>query len=151
MPQLVLQPFRRFTHVTAHSPILPLLHLRHSSIFNPSFASPTSQTLHLLTWRAAHGGNGYKYHFKEQHVCLMKSHKSASPPLWDRWYHARLSRSGPGFDPWSGQVSWVRFFRGFSSPVGQMSERFRPQGPRISFGHHNHSLRASMTWDVDAP
>ena len=26
-----------------------------------------------------------------------------------RWY-ARLSRSGPGFDPRSGQVSWVWFF-----------------------------------------
>ena len=37
------------------------------------------------------------------------------PPLWARWQHARLSRSGPGFDPRSGQVSWVRFFRGFSS------------------------------------
>ena len=28
--QLILQPFRRFTYVTAHSPTLPLLHLRHS-------------------------------------------------------------------------------------------------------------------------
>ena len=46
--QLILQPFRRFTYVTAHSPILPLLHLRHSSLSNPSFASPTSQALHLI-------------------------------------------------------------------------------------------------------
>ena len=46
--QLILQPFRRFTYVTAHSPTLPLLHLRHSSFSNPSFASPTSQALHLL-------------------------------------------------------------------------------------------------------
>ena len=45
---LILQPFRRFTYVTAHSPILPLLHLRHSSFSNPSFASPTSQALHLI-------------------------------------------------------------------------------------------------------
>ena len=30
-----------------HSPTLPLLHLRHSSFSNPSFASPTSQALHL--------------------------------------------------------------------------------------------------------
>ena len=42
--QLILQPFRRFTYVIAHSPSLPLLHLRHSSFSNPSFASPTSQT-----------------------------------------------------------------------------------------------------------
>ena len=34
-----------------------------------------------------------------------------------RRQHARLSRSGPGVDPRSGQVSWVRFLRGFSSPV----------------------------------
>ena len=45
--QLILQPFRRFTYVTAHSPTLPLLHLHHSSFSNPSFASPTSQALHL--------------------------------------------------------------------------------------------------------
>ena len=45
--QLILQPFRRFTYVTAHSPTLPTLYLRYSSFFNPSFASPTSQDLHL--------------------------------------------------------------------------------------------------------
>ena len=45
---LILQPFRRFTYVTAHSPSLLLLHLRHSSFSNPSFASPTSQALHLI-------------------------------------------------------------------------------------------------------
>ena len=58
---LILQPFRhftyvlthsqtflRFTYVTAHSPTLPLLHIRHSSFSNPSFASPTSQALHLI-------------------------------------------------------------------------------------------------------
>ena len=44
----------------------------------------------------------------------------------------RLSRSGPGFDPRSGQVFWVRFFRGFSSPVRQMSGNFRPpRSPNI--------------------
>ena len=46
--QLILQTFRRFTYVTAHSPTFPLLHLRHSSFSNPSFACPTSQTLHLI-------------------------------------------------------------------------------------------------------
>ena len=58
------------------------------------------------------------------------------PPLWSKWLHACLSRSGHGFDHRSGQVSWVRFFQGFSSPVRQMSGSFRSQGPRISFGHH---------------
>ena len=46
--QLILQPFRRFIYVTAHSPTLPLVHLRHSSFSNPSFASTTSQALHLI-------------------------------------------------------------------------------------------------------
>ena len=39
----------------------------------------------------------------------------------------------PGFDPLSGQVSWVRFFRGFSSPVRQMSGNFRP--PKVPEYH----------------
>ena len=40
--QLILQPFRRFTYVTAHSSTLPLLHLSHSTFSIPFFASPTS-------------------------------------------------------------------------------------------------------------
>ena len=35
MSQLIPQPFRRFTYVTANSPTLPLLHLRH--ILQPFF------------------------------------------------------------------------------------------------------------------
>ena len=42
---LILQPFRRFTYVTSHSPTLPLLYLRHSSFSNPSVASSTSQLI----------------------------------------------------------------------------------------------------------
>ena len=34
--------------VTTHSPTLLLLHLHYSSFSNPSFASPTSQALHLI-------------------------------------------------------------------------------------------------------
>ena len=48
LAELILQPFRHFTYLTTHSPTLPLLHLRHSSFSNPSFASPTSQALHLI-------------------------------------------------------------------------------------------------------
>ena len=40
---LILQPFRHFTYVEAHSPTLPSLYVRHSSFSNPSIASPTSQ------------------------------------------------------------------------------------------------------------
>ena len=58
MSQLILQPFRRFTYVKAHSPTipcftyvnaysptLPSLHLRHRSFSNSSVASPTSQII----------------------------------------------------------------------------------------------------------
>ena len=45
--QLILQPFRCFTYVIAHFPTLFSLLLCHSSFSNPSFASPTSQALHL--------------------------------------------------------------------------------------------------------
>ena len=70
------------------------------------------------------------------------------PPLWSKWQHARLSRSGPGFDPRSGQVSWVRFFRGFSSPVRQMSGNFRPpRSPNIIWPSSSsfHIRRVGMT------
>ena len=60
--QLILQPYCCFTYITAHSTALPLLHLCHSSLSNPSaassihhssfcshsIASPTSQALHVL-------------------------------------------------------------------------------------------------------
>ena len=49
MSQLILQLFCCFTYTTVHSPTLPLLHLHHSSFSNPSFASPTSQALHLAS------------------------------------------------------------------------------------------------------
>ena len=41
--ELSLQPFRRLTYVTAHSPTIPLLHLHHSLFPNPSGALPTLQ------------------------------------------------------------------------------------------------------------
>ena len=41
--ELILQLFHCFTYITAHSPILLLLYLHHSSFSNPSIASPTSQ------------------------------------------------------------------------------------------------------------
>ena len=43
--ELILQPFLHFTYVTAHSPTLPSLYLRHSSFSNPSVALPTPQLI----------------------------------------------------------------------------------------------------------
>ena len=45
MSQLILQPFRHFTYVTAHSPTLLSLLLCHSSFSNLSVTSPTSQLI----------------------------------------------------------------------------------------------------------
>ena len=56
--QLILQPFRCFTFVTAHFPTLLSLCLRHSSFFNPFIASPSSQLIFQpfcrFTYVAAH-------------------------------------------------------------------------------------------------
>ena len=43
--QLILQHFRRFSYVTAHSPTLQLLHLRHSSFPKRSVTLPASQLI----------------------------------------------------------------------------------------------------------
>ena len=65
-------------------------------------------------------GNG------ESYIMLSYMHCSYSSPA------VGLSRSGSGFDPRLGQVSLVRFFRSFSSPVRQMSGSFRPpRSPNI--------------------
>ena len=42
---LILQPFRHFTYITAHSATLPSLYLWQSSFSNPFIASPTSQLI----------------------------------------------------------------------------------------------------------
>ena len=56
--QLILQHLRSFTYLTAHSPTIPWLYLRHSSFSNPSVASPTSQVIlkpfRRFTYATAH-------------------------------------------------------------------------------------------------
>ena len=47
--ELILQPFRHFTNVIAHSQTLPSLYLRHSSFSNPSVPSRTSELI-LQPW-----------------------------------------------------------------------------------------------------
>ena len=51
---LILQAFRHFTYVTAHSPTLPSLYLRHNSFSNPSVASPMSQLILQLFFRLSY-------------------------------------------------------------------------------------------------
>ena len=56
--QLILQPFRCLTYVTAHSTTFPAHYLRHNSFSNPSVALPTSQLIlqpfRCLTYITAH-------------------------------------------------------------------------------------------------
>ena len=65
---LILQPFRHFTYVTAHSPSLPSLHLRHSSFSNISVTSPSSQLILQLfrhfTYVTAHSRNLPSLHLR---------------------------------------------------------------------------------------
>ena len=67
------------------------------------------------------------------------------PPLWDRRLHACLSCSRPGFDPRSGQVSWVRRFSGFFLICKTNVRKLGPQGLRISFSHHYHHHSSFIT------
>ena len=101
MPQLILQPFRRFTYVTSHSPTLPLLHLRHSSFSNPSFASPTSQALHLIHLSCAHPFHHFTYVTAHSPTLLSlhRRHSSFSNPsfasLTSQALHLRHVASRP--------------------------------------------------------
>ena len=82
---LILQAYRHFTYVTAYSPTLPSLYLRHSSFSNPSVASSTSQLIlqpffrfsyvtgssPYVTWRAAH-----ELHGSNTHIIRVNVHHS---------------------------------------------------------------------------
>ena len=56
-PQLILQPFRRFTYATAHSPILPLF--TYVTAHSPTLLSLLlrHRLFTYVTWRAAYGLN----------------------------------------------------------------------------------------------
>ena len=77
--QLILQPFHRFTYITAHSPTLPLLHLCHSSFSNSSFASPTSQFIlqhfRCFTYVTAHSPTLPSLHLQKVFVCTLTPYK----------------------------------------------------------------------------
>ena len=114
--QLILQPFRRFTYVTAHSPTHPLLHLRHSSFSNTSFASPMSQALHLI-------------HLASRPCkCSIYTVNRVPTPLYTILRRTRI-RSPVG------SILWLWFFRGFPSTLRQMSGNLGHNRPRLSYDH----------------
>ena len=72
-------------------------------------------------------------------IIVFKSNWVLRSPIDQPQVH--LSRSGSRFDPRLGQVSWVRFFRGFSSPVKQILGSFRPpRSPNIIWPSLSSSL-----------
>ena len=102
--QFILQSFRRFTYVTAHSPILPLLHLRHSSFSNPSFTwleneqssnlsvtSPTSQLI-LQQFPSLHLRHSSFFN-NFRHLTYVTDHSPIIPSLYLR----HSSFSNPSF------------------------------------------------------
>ena len=110
--QLILQPFRRFTYITAHSPTLPLLLLSHSSFPNPSFASPTSQVLHLIhlasrPWRrdSADEWSAQCFgHLRDNTIIKDDTHHSLTHltrRIWLWWSNDIWGHSGPkATSPW---------------------------------------------------
>ena len=131
--QLILQPFRRFTYVRAHSPTLPLLHLHHSSFSNPSFASPTSQALHLIhvasrpcmkclfrtEFQSSRKSNAVRSGRKNITLYKLSQKIIISRARWLRG-NARDSHSGGlGFKSRC-RPTWLRFFCGFPQSSRQM-------------------------------
>ena len=53
-------------------------------------------------------------------------------------WHRCLSPNWPGFDPRSGQFSWLRFFQGFFSTVRQMLGKLRPHTSPNRICQHYH-------------
>ena len=88
--RLILQAFSHFMYVTAHSdsPSFPSLHLRHSSFFNHSVASPTSQLIlqpfRRLSYVTAHSPAVPSLHLVTAHSPTLPSlhlrHTSLSIP-----------------------------------------------------------------------
>ena len=122
--QLILQLFRRFTYVTAHSPTFPLLHLYHSSFFNPSFTSLTSQALYLPHLASRPFFLPFILDFKNRVHIKYKCNCSANlffsirfrpcrPPLGLRVTPLILRQRAQVRSP-VGSISWLRFLPWFS-------------------------------------
>ena len=114
--QLILQPFPRFTYVAAHSPTLPLLNLCHSSFSNPSFASPTSQNLHLR-------------HLASRPWCVVSSMSGSLPETTQDRTQTKDTHSVTGYN--------LKFL----TPPG-----IEPESPSWKAGFNRPLHRADMSW-----
>ena len=120
--QLILQLFRCFTYVTAHSPTLlspllrhsrthspsfPSLHLRHTSFSNPSLAVPTSQLIlqpfRCFTYVTAHSPTLLLLHLRHSsfsNPSFASLTSPGEPPIAQRHvFHRKLRNRGCSFTP----------------------------------------------------
>ena len=112
MSQLILQLFRRFTYLTAHSPTFPSLHLRHNSFSNSSVALPTSQFILQPFNCFTQSQYILQPFFRFSYVTSSSLNSPGEPPMQRaRWLrgNARDSHSGgPGFKS-RARPTWLRF------------------------------------------
>ena len=108
---LILQAFRRFTYVIAHSTNLPLLYPRHSSFSNPSVASPTSQLILQLFFRFSYVSCDIGEAFS--HFTYVTANSTTLPSLYPR----HSSFSNPSVASPTSQLILKLFFR-FSYVTG---------------------------------
>ena len=99
---LILQPFRHFTYVTAHSPTFPSLYLSHSSFSNPSIALPTSQLILQLfrcfTYVTAHSPifpSPYLRHSSFSNLSVTSPASRAQSPTFPSLHLRHSSSSNP--------------------------------------------------------
>ena len=121
MSKLILQPFRRFTyvtahsptfpslhHVTAHSPTFPSLHIRHSSFSIPSVALTTSQLI-LEPFRHFTYVTAHSPILPLLHLC----HSSFSNPSFasptSQTLHLRHLASLPWYNHDDAEISYVTY------------------------------------------
>ena len=123
MPQLILQPYPRFTYV-------------HSSLSNPSVASPTSQLILQPLFRSSYILQAFSHFtYVTAHsptvLSLLLRHRIFTYVTWRAAHDLGSITSRITCPGWG-------LFGVFSSTVIQISGKLRPQPSPDITGHHNH-------------
>ena len=109
------QPIRRFTYVTALNPTLPLLHLRHSSFYNPQVASNTSQLIlkpfRRFTYVTAHSPSLPQLHLRHSSFSIPSIASLTSQlilqPFRRSTYVTNTSPTSPEEPPMIEMIVWA--------------------------------------------
>ena len=105
--QLILQPFRRFTYVTAHSPTLPLLHLRRGSFSNPSPGEPRIGYI-IENWYGNFKILSYKL-FKNTKIWCAKSLVNIKVVVDDGQILELRSETSPSVEGWMNMIWMIHY------------------------------------------